>query len=172
MMPFQALQRAFLPILATLALAASPSAAHAQWAYDDGGLKDLTTGLVWSESLGELTGSWWTWGGASDAAKAYSVNEYDANGNVIATFDDWRLPTRQELATAATTGTLQLLLPGSKNYYWEPAPGAVTFWTSERKGKDAYVVDVYYDSSGIITHLETRLMNPRLNATDAFMVRP
>jgi hypothetical protein len=165
MIAFQSMRNAALALFVVVALATQ--AARADWAYKEGGLKDLSTGLVWSESLTELTDSWWTWDGARNLAANYSVDGYA----------DWRLPTRNELLTATDNGTIQLLLPGSTGYPFVP-PGedvwSVNFWTSERKGNKAYAVQVFYDVDGVIVGRQVILLDAGRYgfAIDAFMVRP
>jgi len=62
----------------------------------DGGCKDLKTGRVWSRNTlsPERGGSFWTFSGA----KGYCANLVEGG------YNDWRLPTRDEMKTVAANG--------------------------------------------------------------------
>jgi hypothetical protein len=153
MATFQAMRRWALALVVILAAATTARA--------DGFYTDPHTGLTWSDSLTQLSGSWWTWQPAMQLAAAYSGDEET----------DWRLPTRQEYFDAAVDGTLQTILPGTPNY----VPGtarSLLFWTSDHKGANAYMVEVFYDATGKITNIRQQLVKGNGWAVDAFMVRP
>jgi hypothetical protein len=82
---------------------------------EDGGCKDLRTGLVWSlEAFGSVT-----WGYARD----YGDNLVEGG------FHDWRQPTVDELSTA--------FLNGAPTHFAYPVGGLnnIEFWSSENTGK-------------------------------------
>jgi hypothetical protein len=113
--------------------------AFAAWAFQNGGLQDLSTGLVWSQSQYQETNSWWTFDVAPQRAANYVT--YDLNGDA---YSDWRLPRVKELQTAIANGTLNQVLP-------RDAVGIPLFYTtffyqtSEMRGKQHWVVDVVFD---------------------------
>lgn len=106
-------------------VAASP--AHAAWTWEQGGLLDGSTGLVWSQSHRAETGSWWSWNGAKTRAANY----------VVATYDDWRVPTVKELQTAIANGTMKLA-----------KPSAGGLWSSEARGNKAWWVSLEFNNLG------------------------
>ena len=116
-------------------VAASP--AHAAWTWEKGGLLDGSTGLVWSQSQVAETGSLWTWNGAKTRAANYVVSERDTAGNVVATYDDWRVPTVKELQTAIANGTMKLA-----------KPSAGGLWSSEARGNKAWWVSLEFNNLG------------------------
>lgn len=128
-----------LALVAILSLAQRPAAAQTeQWAWEEGGLKDRSTGIVWGVSLWKETGSMWTWDGAMWAAENWVWNEYDESGNVTATYDDWRVPTIEEFATAANNGTLDVAYGRGGTVgmgYAIDGP-----WTANSKGNKAYII--------------------------------
>lgn len=145
--------------------------AHAETIRQEGGTKDLLTGLVWSDSYSTISGSIWTWGPAQQQAAAYAVYERDASGTVVAVYDDWRVPTVAELQMAIRDGTL--------GQVWNPGrfvPGSrVWVWSSEaRGGRAAWAVEVYLDSSGqvIASKSGKAVVLDKGSAIEVFFVRP
>ncbi len=116
---------------------ASPALGQ-QWELTEGGLKDLETGLVWGPNLRNVLGYFPTWNEAQDTAAGYVG--YDDNG--IA-YDDWRVPTAEELQAAIQDNTMDQLVLLSP-------PGAVTnllLWTSQGIGWKGETVSLYVDFS-------------------------
>jgi hypothetical protein len=156
MTALQGMRKAALALL--VAVAGATAVARADSFY-----QDPNTGLLWSESLTQLTDSWWTWDQAMSLAANYTGGGYS----------DWRLPTRVELLTAASNGTLHTILQfGAANYPIVP-PGYARFWTSERKGNKAYALEVFFDNQGTLLSWQMVLLEVRPGgwAIDAFMVR-
>jgi len=92
-----------------------------------GGMKDPHTGLVWSTPLSVM----YTWKDASRQAETYTVVE----GGV--TYDDWRLPTREEMIRACDDGFLPTVFAA---HLW-----AGNFWSSEQASRtSAYYVGIWY----------------------------
>ncbi len=60
--------------------------------FQEGGLEDLNTGLVWSRSQIDEQGVLYTWSGAQVSASRYAVSDYDAAGQPVL-YDDWRMAT-------------------------------------------------------------------------------
>src|SRR5688572_7652441 len=85
------------------------------WRFEEGGLKDLNTGLVWSQSFQERTGSLWTYEPA--------VNQ--ANNLVEGGYDDWRLPTQGELQEAAAHGF-------GNHYVYSATAAPAAYWSSTK----------------------------------------
>ena len=140
-------------------VAASP--AHAAWTWEQGGLLDGSTGLVWSQSQAKETGSWWTWDGAKTRAANYAV----------ATYDDWRVPTVKQLQTAIANGTIALLIP--KNAQGGPLyKGKVYLWSSESRGNKGWAVSLEInDLGGVVGGGEAKLFL-KDSGFDVFFVRP
>jgi len=97
----------------------SVSTPEGNWAAAGGGMQDATTGLVWGDSLSLLTGTGFTWGGAN----------VTANNLVLGGYDDWRLPTKDEL--------LEAVSHDAKNLFdgW-----GGQHWTSTKSSKNAHWV--------------------------------
>jgi hypothetical protein len=153
------------------ALLAAAAPARADWAYQNGGLQDLSTGLVWSRSQAGQTGSWWTWPTSQTNAANYVTHDYDAAGNVIATYSDWRVATIKELQVAIQNGTINQLIPrnaqGGPLYY-----GSVYLWSSESRGTKGWAVNVVIDSSGQVTGGGQPVLFLKGSGFDVFFVRP
>ena len=93
------------------------------WATEDGGCKDLSTGLVWSLRTGNST---WFF------AKQFAADLPEGG------FTDWRLPTKAELETAFQhTAANQL-------------PSANISWSGTRQGNKAWYVNLSNGSSALI----------------------
>lgn len=144
--------------------------ARADWTWAEGGLLDLSTGLAWSQSQAGETGSWWTWNGAATRAAGYVVNEFDDAGNVVATYDDWRVPTVKELQTAIANGTIEWLIP--RNEFGGPIYGGkVWLWSSESRGTKGWAVSLEVNALGeVIGGGEARLFL-KGSGFDVFLVR-
>ena len=158
-------------VMATLLVAAALPAL-ADWANQNGGLQDLSTGLVWSPSQTQATGSWWSWTGAKARAADYVTHDYDEAGNVIATYSDWRLPTVKELQTAISNGTMNQLVPrnadGSAALYY-----GVEVWSSESRGNKAWTVTVIRDkASGDVIGGGEATLWLKGSGFESFFVRP
>jgi hypothetical protein len=99
-------------VMAALAIALAcgiPGLARA----DGGGIED-TSGLVWSPPMGP-----YTWLQATQAASDYVVTVVTPNG--VVQYNDWRLPTRDELKGAWLDGTIPFLVDARNNLdgaYW------------------------------------------------------
>jgi hypothetical protein len=166
MITLQNIRKAVLAL--AVALACATATVQAQelppgWAETEGGLKDLSTGLVWGPSITSVYETWATWDWALGKAANYEVGVYG----------DWRLPTRSEMLEAVDNGTMDLVLwyyPGIWNYDPNAGKRDLVFWTSERKGNKAYVVVVRVAYGEVITgYVE---LWPKGSGCDALMVRP
>ena len=139
-------------------VAASP--AHAAWTWEQGGLLDGSTGLVWSQSQIKETGSLWTWNGAKTRAADY----------VVATYDDWRVPTVKQLQTAIANGTIDLLLP--KDALGDPLHyGEVWLWSSEGRGIWGWAVRVKINGLGEVVGGGDKKLSLKDSGFDVFFVR-
>jgi hypothetical protein len=134
----------FLATTTLLLAAAVP--VLADWANQNGGLQDLSTGLVWSRSQAHETGSWWSWDRAVTNAANYSVT--DGSG----TYSDWRMPTVSELKTAIINGTLTEV---SLRDGHQPHDGRV--WSSEKRGNKGWAVYAVRDDSGQVIDARAEL---------------
>ncbi len=148
--------------------------------YQEGGYKDLQTGLVWSQSQFIETGSsWLTWDLATSRAAAYSVEGLDANG-VSTLYEDWRLPTVTEVQQAIRNGVFDVI----NATFTDPVTGQVHYaygtsgiWTSVARGTKAYVVILYkdYDANGVLQYYPELSGGTEMwlkgSGTDAFFVR-
>ena len=146
--------------------------ALAAWIVQNGGLQDLSTGLVWSQSQYQETGSFWTLGVVGQRAANYVTYDRDINGNVTATYADWRLPTVKELQKAIANGTINQVIPrdaeGNPIFYT-----SFYYPTSEMRGKKYWVVRVEFDAATgqVIGGGETMLVTKE-SWFDAYFVRP
>jgi hypothetical protein len=150
---------ALMALMALALVVAGPAPALG----DGGGTTD-STGLVWSMSQKLETGSWWYW----DSANANAANYWVVEDGV--TYDDWRLPTVQELQGAILDGTMNLIVPRTPQgpYYYD-----ILIWSADTRGAKAWTVLVQRDETtlnvtgGGATYLKTK----RLFATEVFFVR-
>jgi hypothetical protein len=115
------------PLIGTaLAIALACGAASPVRA-EDGGMKDPSTGLVWSPPFSGR----YTWTDASRLAEKYTVVE----GGV--TYDDWRIPTWEEMIAACEDGFLPTVFAA---HFW-----AGNFWSSEQVSRSlAWYVEISY----------------------------
>jgi len=109
-----------------------------------------SSGLWWSEPMGDPFTEPLTWAEAGLAAESLALGGYD----------DWRLPTVSELLDACEDGTLPAWLEAAGdnwvswdweldrwlNVHWVPFGGG-NFWSCERvpNKKDAWMVSVFID---------------------------
>lgn len=123
-----------------IAYAANPCKSEAPGLFitAEGGCKDVKTGRVWSRNglSPERGGSFYTFSGA----KNYCANLSEGG------YNDWRVPTRDELKTVAANGAGTYL-----DVFWvqdsnggAPSEGDVSKWSSTtvKGGKYGYVVDL------------------------------
>jgi hypothetical protein len=173
-----------LALFAAACLAAAPAAAPAQtYAFADGGLKDLNTGLIWDGSIATIahTAANWTY------ANTYAANYTVTIGGV--TYDDWRLPTLAEMQQATANPDLMTELFDR----WNPEgslDGAVYtesanlyFTSTVAKGSDYYAVPItigmwFQPGSNVpvktvfVSAGTPEATNKSFSYRDAFMVRP
>lgn len=76
-------------------------------------------------------------------ADAWAVDEFDENGDVLATYDDWRLPTIEELKTATNIGTIERIYPTNETGGPLYIDGGA--WTSQSHGNKAWRVTIDVD---------------------------
>lgn len=119
----------------TFGAARRARAAIGGWAQTQGGSQDLQTGLVWLDySL--LTGS--------DVTYPYAISEaanFDYDG-----YNDWRVPTLDEMITAWDDG-IDLNCPLENG----PGPDGDLWWSSTTKGAQyAYAVDLTTGTSQLV----------------------
>jgi hypothetical protein len=157
------IRKTLLAVIVALGCATTTVQAQDGWSETEGGLKDLSTGLVWGPSITSLYDTWTTWSWAKSKAADFAVGEYD----------DWRLPSRSEMLTAIDNGTLTMILlyyPGIWNYDPDAAKRDLVFWTSDRRGNKAYVVFVRVEY-GVAKSGRVELW-AQGSGCDALMVRP
>lgn len=148
---FLRVRRTALAVLAALPLAITlaPNTAQAQtgWEYveDLGGWLDWDTGLVWGEHSAVLGTGSWSFNGTN---KTYLPNYRAATG-----ISAWRLPTRAEVADAASK-RLDLVIMPPQPPNTSPNSLGYNCWTSTMKGsKSAFVGNIrtggggYYSTS-------------------------
>jgi hypothetical protein len=106
------------------------------WASEDGGCKDLITGLVWSTPNMGNPGAW------SQGAAEQLVNDSSEGGH-----SDWRLPTVAEMQTVAANGASTHF---STAFACVTNPdGTFARWSSERQGKKHYATNVCNGSTDL-----------------------
>ncbi len=94
---------------------------------EDGGMKDPSTGMVWSSPIS----GWYRWKDASRLAHNYAVVEDGV------TYDDWRVPTVAEMIAACEDGFLPAVL--AANFLQG------NFWSSETVSRtSARLVGIWY----------------------------
>ena len=102
----------------------------------DGTAIDHTTGLMWT--VDDISSDRLNWNDADNAAKAV----------MLGGFDDWRLPTRQELLTLVDDTRVNpaidtAFFPTCKSdWYWSSTP-----WAGS-PASDAWIVGFYNGGSG------------------------
>jgi hypothetical protein len=165
----RSLMRRWRGALALIGLVAAASPVLADWAFQNGGQQDLSTGLVWSQSQAAETGSWWTWPTSQTNAANYVTHDYDASGTVIATYADWRVPTVAELQTAIANGTMNQLVPRDPPLY----AGSSYVWSSQSRGNKGWAVRVVRDeTTGDVVAGGEAVLFLKGSGFEVFFVRP
>lgn len=98
--------------------------AQSGWVAEEGGLKDLATGLVWSDAYCEGTFCF-------DRAQAFAFAAALAIEDGGVTYDDWRVPTLAEMEDACAHGAGVAL----EAHYQNPEFAGRTFWTSDMQAR-------------------------------------
>lgn len=94
------------------------------FATDDGGCKDLATGLVWGSPNMGVGGGSWTWAGAKNQI------ELSSEGG----FTDWRMPSRDEWQAVIANGAVTHFAGSFSPNGW--------YWTSKKTGQWAWMVQL------------------------------
>ena len=118
-----------------------PPPQEPDWVYsqDEGGWLDRNTGLVWGENAQDLFQS------LDPDADVYVLGSRDFAEEVVIPayqdetgFDDWRLPTRDELTDAASKNYTNYAFPNGVN----PWTYQVVTWTSGGNARWGYYGDL------------------------------
>ncbi len=119
----------------TLGTARRARAAIGGWAQTQGGSQDLQTGLVWLDYSLLMS---------TDVTYPYAISEaaaFDYDG-----YNDWRVPTLDEMITAWDDG-IDLNCPLENG----PGPDGDLWWSSTTKGSQyAYAVDLTTGASQLV----------------------
>jgi hypothetical protein len=152
--------RVIIHMLAGVILILSTSAARADWIYvpEEGGWKDTETGLVWfdlvvSNDGDPFTGNEaFTWSGVNQATSGLVLFGLDDFFPIPVPLDDWRLPTIEEMQTAADHGigdaSDQAVADGMMPIlYGTPGVGYL-WWSDYVRGKNATAVNMRTGAKG------------------------
>jgi hypothetical protein len=112
LMPFVSLHAS--PVLSAQSLAA-PTSASAGFQFEDGGIKDMSTSIVWEYGI---SSGQWSWPFANAEAESRTTGG----------FSDWVLPSRDAQVTAALNGLGQHVLSGSMAFEWSSTSKGNKAW--------------------------------------------
>ena len=103
----------------------------------DGTMTDSTTELVWmQEDAWQKEAKWFTWDEAADLV-------HDLNNIKLGGFQDWRLPTEEEIQSLYHEKASNQDKYGKEIHLWPafPSGGLATVWLKGESGQDGILFD-------------------------------
>jgi len=103
----------------------------------DGTMADSTTELVWmQEDAWQKEAKWFTWDEAADLV-------HDLNNIKLGGFQDWRLPTEEEIQSLYHEKASNQDKYGKEIHLWPafPSGGLATVWLKGESGQDGTLFD-------------------------------
>ena len=121
----------------------------------DGTMTDSTTELVWmQEDAWQKEAKWFTWDEAADLV-------HDLNNIKLGGFQDWRLPTEEEIQSLYHEKASNQDKYGKEIHLWPafPSGGLATVWLKGESGQEGILFDfkngefrpIYKSKSGRMT---------------------
>ena len=103
----------------------------------DGTMTDSTTELVWmQEDAWQKEAKWFTWDEAADLV-------HDLNNIKLGGFQDWRLPTEEEIQSLYLEKASNQDKYGKEIHLWPafPSGGLATVWLKGESGQEGIIFD-------------------------------
>ena len=103
----------------------------------DGTMTDSTTELVWmQEDAWQKEAKWFTWDEATDLV-------HDLNNIKLGGFQDWRLPTEEEIQSLYHEKASNQDKYGKEIHLWPafPSGGLATVWLKGESGQEGIIFD-------------------------------
>ena len=103
----------------------------------DGTMTDSTTELVWmQEDAWQKEAKWFTWDEAADLV-------HDLNNTKLGGFQDWRLPTEEEIQSLYHEKASNQDKYGKEIHLWPafPSGGLATVWLKGESGQEGIIFD-------------------------------
>jgi len=103
----------------------------------DGTMTDSTTELVWmQEDAWQKEAKWFTWDEAADLV-------HDLNNIKLGGFQDWRLPTEEEIQSLYHEKASNQDKYGKEIHLWPafPSGGLATVWLKGESGQEGIIFD-------------------------------
>ena len=103
----------------------------------DGTITDSTTELVWmQEDAWQKEAKWFTWDEAADLV-------HDLNNIKLGGFQDWRLPTEEEIQSLYHEKASNQDKYGKEIHLWPafPSGGLATVWLKGESGQEGIIFD-------------------------------